>query len=140
MIQFFTWQVFAALCGYIEGVFFHNTDFNKLKAFNKKHKDIHFHFQIFRFSVYILLFHHYGVRQALFFLPIAAFSFSFLHDGVLYEVRKRLMPGLYVKGFFDNPSPFGTAKIKLTFKQRFALFALSFVVWAIFTNYISGSL
>ena len=136
ILQFIVWQIFAALMGYLEAILFHLADYYKLKSFNKDYRDIHFHFTIIRFAMYIMLFMHLGARNVIVFAPVAICTFSFMHDGIYYLMRNNLSPGVYSKGFFDKPSIGSTAKTKMSFKHRAIAFAFGLVLWCLLITYI----
>lgn len=135
MLQFWVWQIFAACMGYMEGIFFHLADYFRLREFNKAHKDIHIHLTIVRFMMFVCMFSGLGMRNMLFFTPIAAMTFPLFHDGVYYAIRNKLYSKVYPKRFFDSPSPTSTAKTSLTFKERAILFLSGLVIWSIFITY-----
>lgn len=138
MITLFIWLLFAAGCGYLEGILFHVCDYGKLKHFNRNHKDIHLHFSLFRAMFFLILAYFIGIREALLFWIAAIFTFPLIHDGIYYVVRHWLNPQVYEKGFFSTPHITTTAKTSMSFKLRFICFVVGFVYWIIYTQHITN--
>lgn len=135
--SFLLWQVFALLMGYMEAIFFHVADYGKLKEFNRLYSDIHIHLTLIRYVVFVCMFIDLNTIDMIVLMPIAAITFPFFHDGVYYAIRNKLLNSIYTKGFFDSPSVGSTAKTKLSFRQRTILFIIGFVLWSIYSTYIS---
>jgi hypothetical protein len=130
--------IIASFMGVFEAILFassvkdkHSSDFWKFKMGS----DIHLFLTSYRISVFfpiaISLWFLNGWQQAFLYTCSILLAFSFFHNGFYYLFRKKL-DGAY-NGFTDE-SETTTAKISLSFKERFGLFLISLCLLLI--NYI----
>lgn len=75
---------------------------------------------------------------SLFYFAALVLSFSYFHDGTYYVTRNDLDHTVYPKRWMDE-STTSTAKIELSYEQRFSLFVLGIICLIFFLAYASGS-
>ena len=134
-MMLFVWILFAIACGYIEAIFFHFADYGKLKEFNHRHRDVHFHLTLFRMFAFMLMCHSYIPREILFMAIPCVLCFPLWHDGTYYMMRNRLNKGIYHQRFFSSPSINTTAKIQLSFKARMICFVIGLATYIYLYHY-----
>lgn len=64
--------------------------------------------------------------------------FPFIHDGKYYAMRRKLQAGVYVKGFWSNPSSESTAIVDLSIWSRSSLFLISSYLIIHFNHVFQG--
>lgn len=112
------WLLFAASCGLVEGFLFHGRKPTITKP------DEHVIFTIQRVVVGMMcVWSLYPDFQRMMIFTISAIAtFSFIHDGTLYETRRYLSGGtIYPRGWTEE-SQTTDAKISMKFINRLWLF------------------
>ena len=97
LVIMFLFVLYAAMVGISDGFLWHANVLGKDTVFTKaQNRFLHAIFWLTRVVFTISL------SINIYFLVFAAFSFSFIHNGMYYETRNYLNPKVYPLGFFDN--------------------------------------
>lgn len=112
------WIVVGFLEGKRDGFFYHN----RMSSINPDKQNIHWIFFISRLIDFILIiavqYQYFALLSNILFAMGLVLIFSFIHNSIYYETRKKLSNGnLYPKGWRDT-SRTSEARLEFDFKAR----------------------